>query len=95
MREAILGSLVSLLKAENFPGKRQYISELKGLEQLSAWICLHDQEEKNKLGEGAQVRKIRIKLIQLLYDFATNDDSIIDDGFHVRDTIANNKVLVE
>lgn len=45
-----------------------------GLEQLRDWIC---EENKSKLGEGVQLRKIETKLIQLLYDLALNDDSII------------------
>jgi len=31
------------------------------------------------------MRKVRHKLIQLLNDFVINDDSIINDGYHVRD----------
>ena len=36
-----------------------------------------------------------MKLIQLLYDLVLNDDSIVNDGFYVRDTIGENKELVE
>ena len=36
-----------------------------------------------------------MKLIQLLYDLVLNDDSIVDDGFYVRDTLGENKELVE
>lgn len=50
MREAILGSLSAFLKAANFEGKRQYIENFNGLEQLSTWIRLQGQAEAEKLG---------------------------------------------
>ena len=44
-------------------------------------------------GEGVNPRKIKLKLLQLLYDLLVNDDSIINDGFHVRDALGKGKKL--
>ena len=33
--------------------------------------------------------------MQLIYDLVLNDDSIIDDGFYVRDTLGNNMKLID
>ena len=66
MREAILSALSSFLKAQNFPGKRQYIIELAGLDQLITWTCDSGEQEtviSAKFGSGTWLRKIRIKLI--------------------------------
>ena len=94
MREAILSSLSAFLKAENFPGKRQFITEIKGLETLIEMICLKGEAEKEAFGQAAQLRKIRLKLIQLLYDFVLNDDSIINDGFYVRGFMCNHQEII-
>ena len=94
MREAILSSLSAFLKAENFPGKRQFITEMKGLEALIGMICLKGEAEKEAFGQAAQLRKIKLKLLQLLYDFVLNDDSIINDGFYVRDYMCNHPEII-
>merc|ERR1712176_1734194 len=94
MREAILGSLTAFLKQSNFPGKVQYVAQMDGLTQLSKWICLDSEEAKLKYGEGPQAHKIRMKLFQLLNDLVLNDDSIINDGLYVRQTIAKDEKLM-
>ena len=58
---------------------------------MSRWVCLKGEEEEEMYYKGTQLRKIRHKLIQLLQDFVINDDSIIDDGFHVRDTLCEDE----
>ena len=40
-------------------------------------------------------RKIKLKLIQILYDLLLNDDSIINDGMYVRYTVGENEKLVK
>ena len=45
-------------------------------------------------GTGAQVRRIRIKLLQLLYDLVINDETIVNDGYFVRDTLAADARLI-
>ena len=57
-------------------------------------ITLPAAQAKAKYGEGAESRKIRLKLLNLLYDLILNDDSIINDGFFVRDTVGNDAALV-
>ena len=49
MREMIVSSLSAFLKEDNFPGKRQYIYYLDGIQQLVNWISPKFQE---KLGKG-------------------------------------------
>ena len=95
MREVMIGSLSAFMKAENFPGKRQYILHQRGLEQLGEWISLSGPEKEKKIGKAAQARKITIKFRQLLYDLLSNDDSILNDGFLVRDTISENVDLID
>lgn len=84
MRESILSALSAFLKADNFPGKRQYIAKLDGLHQLKAWICFTPEDEEIYLGKGSESRKIRIKTMQLVYDMLLNDDGIINNGRSVR-----------
>lgn len=94
MREAIIGCVSSHLKAANFAGKIEYITELDGLAQLSRWYTTPSEEEKALFGTGALPRKIRLKLLQLIYDFVNNDDSIINDGYHVRRVYGADKKLI-
>lgn len=51
MTEAILGGLSAFLKAANFTGKRQYITIVDGLGQLTKLTCLKHLEETKKFGE--------------------------------------------
>ena len=39
-------------------------------------------------------RKIRLKLLQLLNDFVVNDDSILNDGCYVRETVGQDRNLI-
>merc|ERR1712226_859111 len=94
LREAIIGSLSSLLNAAIFPGKRHYITDFNGLQQLSKWVCVKGDEEKEKYGEGAVLRKIKLKLKILLYDLVLNDDNIMQDPFYVRDTLGKDIFLL-
>ena len=65
---------------------------MNGLGQLNRWISCEGDEEQQLLGEGAQLRKLKLKLIQLLGDLITNDESILHDGLVVRDYVATNMV---
>jgi len=94
LREAVIGCLSSFLNASNFAGKRQYITDFNGLEQLSKWICVKGDEEKEKYGEGATLKKIKLKLKILLYDVVLNDDNIMDDPFYVRDALGKDIFLL-
>jgi len=38
---------------------------------------------------------MKTKMFQFIYDLVLNDDSILNDGFFVRDTLANNKPLIK
>ena len=81
MREAILGSLSAFMKAASFTAKRQYIDPAKGingLDQLCRWLSVTDKAQIELLGKGAQQRKLKLKLIQLLSDLVINDDSILN-----------------
>ena len=69
MKLTLLSCLSSFLKAANFQGKRQFIREVDGLDRLSAWICVKGEDEEAKYGVGLERLKIRLKLLQLLYDF--------------------------
>jgi len=68
---------------------------MKGLDQLTRWISRRGKTEKDLYGDDSQLRKIKILLLQILNDLTTNDDSIINDGFHVRDFLANDHYLQE
>ena len=46
------------------------------------------------IGEGAQRRKLKLKLVQLLGDLIQNDDSIDNDGYTVRNFVAGNNTLI-
>ena len=90
MREAILGCLSAFLKGSNFVGKRIYIEKCDGLTQLISWTCVQGDDEKEKYGEGAILRKIKLKLKILLNDFVLNDDNINEaTPTLVRDTCCN------
>jgi len=51
-------------------------------------------EEKEKYGEGAVLRKIKLKLKILLYDLVLNDDNIMQDPFYVRDALGKDIFLL-
>ena len=91
MREAVLGSLCAFLKTENFAGKRLYVARGQGLRQIRDWLLVKGKEEKEKYGDANMCGKIRIKLLQLLYDLVLNDDGIINDGCYVRDFVGNDQ----
>jgi len=55
---------------------------------------LKGDEEKEKYGQGANLRKIKLKLKILLYDIVLNDDNIMDDPFYVRDTLGKDIFLL-
>ena len=93
MGEVLLSSLSSLLKGGNFAGKRLYISKMNGLEQLSRWLC--GEAEIVQSAKPPQRRKIRQKAAQLLEDFVRDDDSIINDGCYVRDTLGADEKLLD
>ena len=90
----MLGSLLAFLKAENFAGKVKFIEELDGLNLMCKWVCECKEREDNKYGNKAQMRKIRLKLLQLLYDLCLNDDSIMPGGYHIRDTYCQHESLL-
>ena len=91
----MLASLAAFVKGQNFPGKRRYIVQAKGLDQLTRWITRRGKTEKELYGDDSQLRKIKIKLLQILNDLTNNDDSIINDGSYVREFIANDHYLQE
>jgi len=55
---------------------------------------LKGDEEKAKFGEGAILRKIKLKLKILLYDIVLNDDAIMEDPYYVRDTLGKDVFLL-
>ena len=98
MREAILASAGAYLKAGSFAGKRRFVETRKegdgcdGIEVLTSWLMLSADAENKKFGDDpARVRRFKLKLLQLLYDLVLNDDSILNEGFFVRDTLGANK----
>lgn len=91
MKVALLECLSSFLKSCNFLGKRQYITKLEGLNQISYQFTNLD-----KLSiEIKDQAKIKTKLLVLLADLVLNDDSIVGDGFYVRDTVSRDKSIIE
>jgi len=52
------------------------------------------EEEKLKYGQGATLRKIKLKLKILLNDIILNDDYIMEDPFYVRDTLGKDTNLL-
>ena len=68
---------------------------MRGLDQLTNWITRRGKTEKELYGEDSQLRKIKMKLLQILNDLTNNDDSIINDGSYVREFIANDHYLQE
>ena len=81
MREAILAVLAGILKSQNFDGKRQYVVH-DGITQLCKWFT--QEEYVEKCGKGAINRKIKQRLTALIHDLASNDDSILNNGYAVR-----------
>ena len=76
LQEAVLNALASYLKGNNFPGKRVYIADMNGYQQLARELQAKDTD-----------RKVRVKLVQILNDFVLNDDSILDFGFRIRNEL--------
>ena len=87
MREAMLGCLSSFIRADSFPGKRQYVAKLDGIKQLSDWIC--EANKATKYGNVTQQRQIVLKLLGLIKDMVQNDDSIVNNGTYVRQRICD------
>jgi hypothetical protein len=60
MRELILGSLLACLKANNFPGKIDFITHFQGLSRVSHQLILHSENTNPaKTGEGKLNAKIK------------------------------------
>ena len=76
MREIILSSLSSFIKGNNFPGKIAYVNQADGIQQLCTWLCYQGETETEMCGQGAQLRKMRLKLLSLTYDLVLNDEGI-------------------
>jgi len=68
-KEAVFGSLSSFLRSENFPGKREFISKMGGLQFLAA--TLHEKSNSERLLK---------KVIILMYDLVLNDDGIFEEN---------------
>ena len=93
-KETMLGCLLAYIKAENFEGKIAFIKKLDGLKKVRNWII--ECKEGDKFGnEPTQVRKIRLKLLQLCYDLCLNDDSIFAGGYVVRNYFGKNKEFIQ
>ena len=58
-----------------------------GIDKLDRMLSLSEAEKERVFGQGTIRRKITTKLLAILNDLVLNDDSIIDDGFVVRDTL--------
>ena len=84
MRESMIGAVSAYQKAANFMAKVQFI-ENGGLTLLENWMY----EDEKWYGEKMQKRKIITKLLQICYDLTLNDDSIVKNGYVVRDFFAN------
>ena len=94
MREILIECMSAFLKSDNFPGKRQYVARVNGMDQLLQLMILQHEEEEQKLGSGNDLRKVRLKLVQLLYDLLLNDDGIVNDGHVVRKKFGEETPLV-
>lgn len=87
MKESVFGSLAAFLKAENFEGKRRFITEYEGLEFLVRQTCSEEA--------ASYSLKLQKKIMNLVYDFVINDDSIFEhDAFFVRNTLGANTQLM-
>lgn len=94
MREIMIGCLLSFIKAENFAAKAIFVKERQGLEKLSGWLTISGDEQEQKYGKAAQLRKIRLKLLQLTSDLCLNDDSIYGKGTFVRDFFGKQQAVI-
>ena len=57
MKEAILNSLSAFIRSDNFPGKRQFITKMNGIDMLSKMIHI------SSFGSDSQNRKIKLKIV--------------------------------
>ena len=59
---------------------------------MSKWIR---ETDASVIGQGANARKIKLKVLALLYDLVLNDDTIFSEQpFLVRDTVLNDANLL-
>ena len=89
VKDAVFGSLAAWIKADNFEGKRRFISEKDGLEFLKRLFC------DSALNENFNMR-LKKKVVNLIYDLVVNDDGIFEDNpFHVRQHFCDDQAFLE
>ena len=76
----MFGSLAAWIKADNFEGKRRFITEQQGLEFLSSLVC------DSSVNQAFTIR-LRKKIMILINDLVINDDGIFEEEnpFFVRE----------
>jgi hypothetical protein len=88
LKEALFGSLSSLLKADNFEGKRLFIRDYDGLAFLARLVC------------QPLTIKLQKRVLQLLNDLLMNDDLIFGlevngDKFYVRRFMSHKEDVIK
>jgi len=88
-KEAVFGALSSFIRAENFDGKRRFISEFDGLAFMIQLVTAPlDTVEKQSL-------RLQKKILILINDIVINDDNIFSpDPFLVRRAFAESPDLI-
>jgi len=79
VKNAVFSCLTAWLKADNFEGKRRFLSEQQGLEFLTRLVL-------EAASEANYNAKLRMNIHRLLHDLVLNDDGIFEEQpNHVRE----------
>ena len=78
-KNAAFTCLTAWLKADNFEGKRRFLSDQQGLELVARLVT-------EAAGDTNFNAKLRLNIHRLVYDLVLNDDGIFaEQPFHVRE----------
>lgn len=72
VKNAVFSCLTAWLKADNFEGKRRFLSEQQGLEFLTRLVL-------EAASEANYNAKLRMNIHRLLHDLVLNDDGIFEE----------------
>ena len=91
MKECVFGALAMYIKAENFEGKRRFITDFDGLNFISKIVAAN----KDPWTGEEYTHKLALKAISLLYDLVLNDDDIfVEDPRHCRSKFSTDVPLI-
>ena len=85
LKDALFGSLSAWLKADNFEGKRRFLSDQQGLEFLTRLVT--------EAAEDANYNaRLRLNIHRLVDDLVLNDDGIFEEQpFYVREHLGQHE----